>query len=178
MAETSTLARPYAQAVFQIAKAQQALPKWSDTLALLSAVVSNNHVQAAIGNPRLTKPALSTLVLDVVGSKLDESAKNFVRLLVDNGRLRLVPDIAEQYDALRAEAESTMTAEVISAFALTPDQTKQIAVALKKRLGRDVTVTSRIDDGLLGGAIIRAGDLVIDGSAIGQLHKLASALNA
>lgn len=177
MAETSTLARPYAQAVFQIAKAQQALPKWSETLALLSAVVSNDHVQAAIGNPRLTKPALATLILDVGGNKLDESAKNFVRLLVDNGRLRLVPDIAEQYDALRAEEESTMSAEVVSAFELSAEQTKQIAAALKKRLGRDVTVTARVDEGLLGGAIVRAGDLVIDGSASGQLQKLAGALN-
>lgn len=177
MAETSTLARPYAQAIFQIAKAQQALPKWSDTLALISAVVSNHQVQAAIGNPRLTKAALATLILEVCGGKLDESAKNVVRLLVDNGRLRLIPDIAEQYESLRAEAESTMTAEVVSAFALTPDQTKQIEGALKKRLGRDVTVTARVDDSLLGGAIIRAGDLVIDGSASGQLHKLASALH-
>lgn len=177
MAETSTLARPYAQAVFEIAKGQSALPKWSEMLALVSAVVSDAQVQAAVGNPRLTKVSLATLILDVCGGKLDESAKNFVRLVVENGRLRLMPDIADQYEALRAEAESTMTAEVVSAFDLTAEQTKKIAAALTKRLGREVSVTSRVDENLLGGAIIRAGDLVIDGSASGQLNKLANVLH-
>lgn len=177
MAENSTMARPYAQAAFELANAQTAMPKWSEMLAYMSAVVADARMKAAIGSPKLTKTALSTLVIDVCGSQLNDQAKNFVRLLVENGRLSLLADIVAQFELLRADAESTLNAEVVSAFDLTADQKSKVAAALKKRLGREVSVTVKTDATLLGGAIIRAGDLVIDGSAKGQLSKLANSLN-
>jgi F-type H+-transporting ATPase subunit delta len=177
MAEISTLARPYAQAVFDLAQQGKTLTQWSDTLKLLASITSDGRMQAAIGNPRLTKAQLSGLLVDVAGAQLSETARNFVGLLVENGRLALLPAIAEQFEALRAEAEATMTAEVTSAFELSATQRSELAAALKKRTGREVTIVSRIDADLLGGAVIRAGDLVIDGSVAGQLTKLAGRLH-
>lgn len=177
MAEISTLARPYAQAAFELAKSHKALAKWSEMLARLSAIVQDERVQQLIGNPKVTKDLIVGFVLDVAGKNLNAQAQNFVKLLVENGRLRLLPEIAALFDALKAEEESTLQAEVVSAFELSGDQKSKIADALKKRLKRDVTVVTTVDANLLGGAIIRAGDLVIDGSASGQLQRLASTLN-
>lgn len=177
MAEISTLARPYAQAAFELAKSQKALAKWSEMLALLSAVVKDQRVHGLIGNPKATKDLISGLIIDVAGKHLNVQAQNLVRLMVENGRLRLLPQVAVLFDALKADEESTLQAEVVSAFELTSDQKSKIAASLKKRLGREVTVVSTVNATLLGGAIIRAGDLVIDGSASGQLNKLASTLN-
>jgi F-type H+-transporting ATPase subunit delta len=114
--------------------------------------------------------------LDVCGKKLDAEAGNFIRVLHENRRLALLPEIARLYDELRAEAESRVEAEVASAFEIGDAQLKSIAAALKKRFGRDVTLTTRIDPSLVGGVVIRAGDLVIDGSVRGQLHALATHL--
>ncbi len=176
MAEKTTIARPYAQAIFELAKQQKDLPKWSDMLALTVAVVTDPQVTGLIGNPRVKKSQLVSLVLDVCGANLTDEAKNVIRVLVENSRLKVLPEIAALYDLYRAEEESTVRAEVISAFPLSKDQETSIATALQKRLGKQVTVTSRIDASIMGGAIIRAGDMVIDGSVTGQLEKLGSAL--
>ena len=177
MAEISTLARPYAQAAFELAKSQKALSKWSEMLGLLSAIVEDKRVYGLIGNPKASKELISGLIIDVAGQKLNAQAQNFVKLLVENGRLRLLPQVAVLFEAFKADEESTLQAEVISAFELSSEQKSKIAAALKKRLGREVTVVTSVNANLLGGAIIRAGDLVIDGSASGQLNKLASTLN-
>lgn len=176
MAEKTTIARPYAEAIFEMAKEQQNLAKWSEMLALIELVVSSPEVQGLIGNPRIQKSQLATLILDVSGSNLNKEAQNFVRLLISNNRLNVVPEIFELFQIYRAEAESTVTAEVTSAFPMSPEQEKMIANALKKRLNREVMLTSRVDKSLLGGVVVRAGDLVIDGSVVGQLEKLNAAL--
>jgi F-type H+-transporting ATPase subunit delta len=176
MAENSTLARPYAQAAFQLAKAQGNLAGWSDELKAVAAVVADKNAKVVLSSPRLTKDQVTSVVVDVCGDALDEQGKNFVKLLVENARLSLMPEIVEAYEKYRAESEARIEAEVISAFELNDKQKSDIAAALKKRTGRDVTLSVKVDSALIGGAIIKAGDLVIDGSVSGKLEKLGSAL--
>lgn len=174
MAELSTLARPYAKAVFELAQAQGKLADWSDTLAAISTVASTSEVQALLGSPLVTDAKLSELVVEA--GKLDEAGANLVRLLASNGRLNTAGQIAEQYEAMRAEAESRVDVEVASANELSADQQAKLASALAKRLGREVRLDCRIEPEMLGGAVIRAGDLVIDGSLQAELQRLSHTL--
>ena len=176
MAENSTLARPYAQAAFELAKSQGDLAGWSKMVGAIAAVVADDNAKAAIGSPRLSQDQVTSIVVDVCGDVLNEQGKNFVKLLVENGRLGLMAEIASAFEEYKAESEARVEAEVTSAFDLNDKQKNDIAAALKKRTGRDVTVSVNIDESLLGGVIIKAGDLVIDGSVSGQLEKLNSAL--
>ncbi|MEQ6340083.1 MAG: F0F1 ATP synthase subunit delta [Gammaproteobacteria bacterium] len=176
MAEKSTVARPYAQAIFDLAHSQGALHEWSDSLQLVAAITADIRVQRLIANPRVRGDRLQSLLLDIGGARLTPGVQNLIKVLIVNHRLVLLPEIAALYEFYRAEAERTMQAEVVSAFPVSEEQQKNIAAALKKRLGRDVSLTCKVDSDLLGGAIIRAGDLVIDGSVKGQLVKLSGAL--
>ena len=176
MAEKTTIARPYAQAVFELEQEHKALPRWSDMLQLAAAVAADERMSALAGNPRVSGDELTKLFLDVCGDKLSTEAQNLIRVLVENGRLDVLTEIAALYETYRAEAERTVEAQVISAFPVDEAQKKQIIAMLKKRLGREVTLSCETDKSLLGGAIIRAGDLVIDGSVTGQLAKLQVAL--
>ena len=177
MAEYSTVARPYAQAVFELAREQDRLAQWSEMLQLLAMVVTDRNVRQLIGNPRVDKTQLMGLIVDVCGTRLDDNAKNFLAVLLENGRLNLLPYIAEQYEAYRAEEEKVVQAEMISAFPVSAEQQKKIAAALKARLGREVSLECKTDQSLVGGAVIRAGDMVIDGSVTGHLHRFANALS-
>ena len=176
MAGTSSLARPYAQAVFELAQESKDFKTWSHALAFLAALVSDESIQDLINNPRVEQGQLQGLFDDLCGDRVPEDGRNLLRLMMDNDRLSLMPDVAAQYEVLRAEAEGTVEAEVRSAKPMSDEQKAQLSKALEKRLGRKVNLTVHEDDTLLGGAIIRAGDLVIDGSAKGRLEKLASAL--
>lgn len=177
MAETTTIARPYAQAVFDIAADAKALGHWSDTLRLLALIVADPAMDALIRNPRVPREQLSGIITDVCGDALDERGAALVGVLAANQRLPLLPEIAALYEAYRADAEKIVQAEVVSAFPLSAEQQAAIAASLKRRLGREVTLESRIDQSLIGGAVIRAGDLVIDGSVTGQMDRLANALS-
>lgn len=176
MAEKTTIARPYALAVFELARGRNELPRWSEMLRLAAAVVSDERIDALVGNPRVSKTQLAELVIGIGGARFVKEAQHLIQLLVENGRLKVLPEIAALYEGYRADAERTVEAQMVSAFPVDDAQKQQVAAALKKRLGREVTVTSEVDQSLLGGAIIRAGDLVIDGSVLGQLAKLQVAL--
>lgn len=176
MAEISTIARPYAEAIFSLASESSNLGEWSDMLALAAMVAVDDDMQALISNTNVNKDQLTSIYLDVCGDKLTELGKNTIKVLVESRRLSVLPEIARQFETLKAEAEKTVEAEVISAFEVSQEQQQQIADKLKQRLGRDVTLTCRVDNTLIGGVIIKAGDLVIDGSAIGQINKLSVAL--
>lgn len=176
MAEKTTIARPYAQAVFALAQSHKELPRWSEMLQLAASVAADERVANLVGNPRVDKAQLAKLLLDICGDRLNAAAQNLVRLLVENDRMDVLTEIAGLYEVYRAEAERTVEAHVISAFPVDEAQKQQIIASLKKRLGREVTLSCETDKKLLGGAIIRAGDLVIDGSATGQLAKLQVAL--
>ena len=176
MAETITIARPYAKAVFDLAQEQGELSNWSEMLELTSLIVLNEDMEALIDNPDFGKDQVVDLILDICGDALNDTGKNMVRVLADNGRLNVLPEIAELYEVERAAAEGTIQAEVISASALSDAQLQSISSALKARLGREISLECKTDESLVGGAIIRAGDLVIDGSVVGKLEKLASEL--
>jgi len=177
MAEKQTLARPYAEAVFELAQARHALKPWSEMLALATAIAADENMQRLAGDPRVDRTRFRELFLDVCGKNLNDEGANFVRLLVENRRLNLLPEIVTQYETLRAEAEARVEAIVTSAFALEPEQIKTLSEALKRKLGREVNITARVDKTLMGGIMIRAGDLVIDGSVRGRLADLAAHLS-
>ncbi|MDH5544485.1 MAG: F0F1 ATP synthase subunit delta [Gammaproteobacteria bacterium] len=174
MAEASTIARPYAHAVFEIAREDKRLAKWTEALSVLAAIASSDEMTGVYGNPTFSSDKVAEIFIGVAGDKLDDKGKNFVKVLADNNRLSVLPEIATGFELLRAEEEKTVKAELVSAKDVTDAQKKSLADALKKRLGRDVELSYRVDESLLGGAIIRAGDLVIDGSISGQLEKLAT----
>lgn len=174
MAEKQTLARPYAEAVFELAQARDALKPWSEMLAFVTAVAADESMQRLAADPRVDRARFRELFLDVCGKHLDDAGANFVRLLVENRRLNLLPEIVTQYETLKAEAEARVEATVTSAFALEPEQLKTLSEALKRKLGREVNLTAQVDKTLMGGIVIRAGDLVIDGSVRGRLADLAT----
>ncbi|MDX1609197.1 MAG: F0F1 ATP synthase subunit delta [Halofilum sp. (in: g-proteobacteria)] len=170
------LARPYARAVFQLAQEQKALAEWSQTLELLALIAADERVARVLRAPRVAAEKRVELMRAIAGDKLDEHGDNLVRLLAANGRLPLLPSIHDQFEVLRAEAEGRIAARVTSARKLTKEQQERIAKALGKRLDRKVELDCDVDEALLGGAVIRAGDLVIDGSLRGRLRRLGSRL--
>lgn len=174
--ESITIARPYAEAVFAQAMASQQLQEWSASLAFLSAVMSDAAMRAVIGNPKVGKQRLSDLILDISAGQINEACRNLVRLLVDNDRIQIVPQIAALYEQRKHEAEGVLEVNVESAFPVTDEQQRSLADALKAKLGREISITTSEDPALIGGVRIRAGDLVIDGSVQGQLTKLANEL--
>lgn len=176
MADYSTQARPYAKAVFELARDAKAFPAWSEALGALSKLVAAPEVARLVGHPALTRTELAGVFTQALGGKLSSEAVALVRLLVENGRLRALPAIADQYEQLRAEAEARVDVEITSAAEVPQAQQQQLAAAVKKRLQRDVAISWKTDADLIAGALIRAGDLVIDGSVRGELDRLQTAL--
>lgn len=176
MSEKSTVARPYAQAIFELARDQGDLKGWSEMLALAAAVAADERVHELMENPLVDRDRFTDLFLGICGDGLTPTAVNMIKVLASNERLAVLPEVAEQYEHLRAEAERTVEAELVSAFPVSDAQRDKVAAALKTRLGRDVNLVCKTDPQLLGGAVVRAGDLVIDGSALGRLEKLAHAM--
>jgi F-type H+-transporting ATPase subunit delta len=177
MAEAITIARPYASAVFSIAQEKGELKAWSELLMVLAQCVNEPKMQSIITSPAISDEQIISILSDIAGDAMTADAPNFLALLAESNRLLLLTEITVLYEELRAEAEKSLTAEVISAMALTPEQEAKISEALKKRLGKEITLIISVDESLLGGAIIHAGDLVIDGSALGKLNRLANAIN-
>lgn len=174
MADYSTIARPYAKAAFEFAQASNALAVWGDNLAALAQAADNPDLAALLGDPRVTTAKLTELLTGLLGDSLDAAGRNFVALLADNRRLAALPAIAAQFEALRAEAEQRVDVELITAAPAEEAQEQRIAEQLKQRLGKDVRLHSKVDESLLGGAVVRAGDLVIDSSVKGKLERLAN----
>ncbi|MEN8167707.1 MAG: F0F1 ATP synthase subunit delta [Pseudomonadota bacterium] len=174
--DATTIARPYAEAIFARADETGKLDLWSEMLELLAAVVVDPTMAGIAANPLFDREDLTSMMLEIGGGRLTDEGVNLVKLLVQNGRLSLLPEIAELFEEQKAEKDRKLNVQVITAYALKPAQEKQIADALKARLGRDVTITSEKSPALIGGILIRAGDTVIDGSIRGQLQQLANEL--
>jgi F-type H+-transporting ATPase subunit delta len=172
----AALARPYARAVFELAKSQGEFKRWSESLSLMAAVVSNGTMASLLENPQLTRSGAGDLVIRACGEDISDGEKNLLNMLSENDRLPELPMIAALYQKFCDEAEGTVEAEVISAQPLSEEQKNAIAGALKQRLGRDVQLNCSVNEDLVGGAVIRAGDLVIDGSAVEHLRQLSSTL--
>ena len=176
MAETGELARPYAVAAFKQADEEGGLGEWAGMLELLAAVARDPTVSGLIANPRVDRARLVELFIDVCGDRLSDTGRNFVRVVGEYGRLALLPDISQRFAEERAAREGRNQVHVTSAFKLSEKQRATIVEAMEKRLGTKVTLDCEVDDALIGGVVIRAGDLVIDASLRGRLGQLAQTL--
>ena len=174
MSELTTAARPYARAVFEMANEAGDLAKWSDALAFMGTVAGNEDVKALLATPKMAKQAGADAFIALCDKKLDDKAENLVKMLAENDRLSLLPEMSVLYEVLKDEAEGSVEALVTAAKKLTQAEEKSIATALAKRLGREVKLKVSVDESLLGGAIIQAGDLVMDGSLKGRLSKMTN----
>jgi F-type H+-transporting ATPase subunit delta len=178
MADRLTIARPYARAAFEEARSEQRLAPWAEALHVGAAVVSDARVQELLGNPRVTPQDLAQLVFDIAAGKLGAHGENFVRTLAVNRRLAYLPEIAELFDTMKDAAEGVADVTVTSAAELPEAERQKLATALERRLKRRVRLHYETDRGLIGGAVLRAGDLVIDGSLRTRLDRIAYELTA
>lgn len=176
MAELATLARPYAKAVFAIAKAGDQLDRWSRMLEFLAVASSDRQMKLLLDSPDTDEELKAQKLISVCGDELNEQAKKFVGVLADNKRLGLVDEISQIFEDLRALEQRSLDVEVISAFPLADAEAVRLRDALGKRFAKEVNLTSKTDKNLIGGAVIRAGDMVIDGSVRGKLEKLAETI--
>jgi F-type H+-transporting ATPase subunit delta len=174
MAEKITIARPYAKAVFADARDKQRLPQWSEVLRIAAQVAGDERVAALFGNPHVTATALADFFNDIGGAAFDADAHNLIALLAAGRRLDLLPYIAQLYEHMRAQYERVLDVTVSSAVELSKDQTERLAAALRKRFTREVRLRTKIEPSLLGGAVVQADDLMIDGSVRGGLAQLAT----
>jgi len=176
MAELTTIARPYAEAAFRIARDGNALPVWSEMLRFLSDVAADPQAAAALDNPKLTAADKAALLLSIGGDRLDATGRSFVRVLVDADRVAVLPQIRALFEALKNDADGVAMARIDSAFPLTDAQTAELKAALEKRFGRRIEATVNVDPVLGGGARITVGDTVIDGTIEAQLAAMATQL--
>ncbi len=174
--DATTIARPYAEAVFARAVETEKLDLWSDILGLLATAVRDPALSGLIANPKLDKAQMTELMLDIGGARLSDEGQNLVRLLVGNGRLSVLPEIASHFETRKAEHKGSLDVQVRSAFAMQPEQIERLSAALSRKLGREINITTEEDPELIGGFRLRAGDMVIDGSVSGQLSQLANEL--
>jgi F-type H+-transporting ATPase subunit delta len=176
MSELSTLARPYAEAVFRIAQGERDLEGWSPRVATLAAIVSDAQVARVIADPAVSADRVAGLIIDVAGAALGERGASFVKVLAENDRLALLPEIGRLYETLKAEAEGTIEATITSAQELTQAQIDDLVAGLRAKFNRDVNVQVAVDPDLIGGAVIAIGDQVMDGSVKGRLQRMSFAL--
>jgi F-type H+-transporting ATPase subunit delta len=172
--ENITIARPYAEAAYAYAKEQNRLEFWSNSLALLKALACDPQLDSFLDSPAMGKDQRVDLLLDLMGKEADEPIQNLIRILVENNRLSLLPEIESAFDERKQADEGCIDVHIQSAYAVNDKQTKQLATLLKAKLGKDVKITAEKDPKLIGGVRIRAGDLIIDASLRNKLDRLAS----
>ena len=177
MAELVTLARPYAKAAFEFARELKALDRWSNMLTTAATVASADTMHKMFQAPNMTAQAKGKAFVEVCGDDLDNKVGNFIKYLAKNNRLGLLVEIQRQFELYKANHEKAVDVEISSAFEISPEQKAKLAAALKAKLDRDVNLQTEVNTALLGGAVVRAGDLVIDGSIRGRLAKLAESMN-
>lgn len=176
MAELATIARPYAQAAFALAKQSDALGKWSEMLSLIVSVYQDQQFQAAIAAPTVTRDDVERLMLGICGERIDGQARNFIQLLVKNGRLAVLAEIQKAYEQLKSEDEGVVEAKIDSAYPLDGRQLEQIVAILAKRYNKKISPTVDVDAELIGGIKVQVGDKVWDASVRGRLQSMAATL--
>lgn len=178
MAEISTIARPYAVAAYKLGKEQKALAKWSEMLGFATAVANNAQMQAYIQDPKVVSSDLQAAFLKVCGEKLNENAQNLIKVLVEYGRLSILPAITSAFEELKAQDEGVLDAQIIAAAKISDKEVKDLVKRLETKFGKKITASVTVDPEILGGIKIVVGDTVIDASVKGQLQNLAYALTA
>jgi F-type H+-transporting ATPase subunit delta len=178
MADRLTVARPYAKAAFKQARDDARLGPWSEALGVAAQVVSDPRIKQLIGSPRVGVAELTTLIADAAGSTLDDNGRRFLATLAEYKRLSFLPEIARLFDEMKDEAEGVVDVQVTSAAAMGTDEQQKLTVALEHRFGRKVRIHAQVDPELIAGAVVRAGDLTIDGSYKSRLERLAYELTA
>jgi F-type H+-transporting ATPase subunit delta len=178
MAELSTLARPYAKAAFEYAVEAKDVQGWSDSLSLAASVAQQPAVEKLLSSPSATAVKQAEAVQNICGDELATACQNFISILSENRRLQLLPQISQQFEIMKANLEKAVDVDVVAASKLDAAQQKALSKALSAKLERKVNLQVSLDKSLLGGAVIRAGDTVIDGSIRGRLTKLAESLNS
>ena len=176
MAELATLARPYAHAVFDIAKAGARFDAWSRALALLAAAVAEPQMRNLLASPQRSSEQKAHALIEICRAELDDRGRRFVHVLARNKRIELLPEIRAIFETLRAEQEKILEVEVISAHELAEGERDALVGSLARRFDREIQLSTKVDANLIGGAVVRAGDTVIDGSVRGKLQKLSEAL--
>jgi len=174
--EPTTLARPYARAAFEHARAAGELAAWQTALSELAAITTQPKVAAAMRDPNQTAAQRASTLSSLAGDTVPTAVGNLLAIMSDNGRLSLIPEVAKLFDQLKQAVESAVAVHVTSAYPLSDAETQQLTETMQEKLERSITLTSETDPSLLGGALIRADDLVIDGSVRGRLNKLAGTL--
>lgn len=175
MAELATIARPYAEALFRVAKSGN-IAAWSDLVSEMAAVAALPDVKSFASNPKISDKQVSETFLSLLKSNVSPEAKNFVGMLVENGRLVLLPEIAAQFFALKNAAEGAADADITSAFEMTDAQVKDLVATLEKKFGRKLNPTVKVDNSLIGGVRVTVGDEVLDTSVRAKLQKMHVAL--
>jgi len=176
MAEKTTLARPYAEAIFDLASEDKSYNNWTKILSTICDITSNDEVLALVENPEIDIRDSIAIINEISQGKLNEQAINLLHMAGENGRLDLFNEIAQEFEKLKAQNQGTLDAEVTSAFTITATQKKMISESLKKRFDKEVSINTTVDKSLIGGIVIRVGDLVIDGSVSNQLQKITQTL--
>ena len=177
MSELTTAARPYAKAVFEIAESTGSLDKWSEQLALMASIASADGSAELLNSPKASASQKVDTFVEVASGNLNDQSVNLLKSLGENNRFALLPDMSLLFEALKSESQGEVDGEIIAAAEVSREQESAIVAALEKRLGRKVKLVTRIDDSLLGGAVIRVGDLVIDGSLKGRFQTMKSNLS-
>lgn len=177
MSNATTLARPYAKAAFELAVAENATGRWSEMLAMAKTAVTEKSLAGLLESPHATSRQIVQILADTAGEAFSEKFNNFLTVLADNKRLSLLPEIAVLYQVLREEADKLLRVRVVSAFALDENQSERMKNALGKRFNREILLETEVDKSVIGGAVIYAGDQVIDGSLKDRLAKLSNSLS-
>jgi F-type H+-transporting ATPase subunit delta len=178
MAEITTIARPYAEAAFSLAREQDALPVWSRMLRLASAIVADPKVAEALENPRLDAAAKESLLLSLCGDELTAEGRNFLRVLIDADRIKLLPAIDALFESLKDAASGLAKASIETAFPLADSDLADLTASLERRFGKRIEATVTVNQELIGGVRVVIGDTVIDGSVQEQLRAMAAQLRA
>ena len=176
MAEHVTVARPYAEAAFSLARQNDALPVWAEMLRVAATVSTEPRVRLALDNPKLGAPEKEALLLSLCGDKLNAEGRSFIRVLTEGDRIGLLPEIRELFEARQDQAEGVARASIATAFPLSDEQLGRIKAALERHFGKTIEATVSIDEALIGGARITVGDTVIDGSVQAELQAMARQL--